>query len=151
MKKLFTDPNPPSQVQDLARSCFLSRRTLEKKWKAAWRGTDPIRLKELVDWALALRSRELCQAGLDSREIARILGIHPRTLDRIAGRLVGLSCRRWFALGHQKIWRKAAAWLSGDCRDPVILSEKESSLSYASKVPGLACPHSGAEKEEPDR
>jgi len=49
----------------------------------------PIYLKSLVDWAVALRARELWRMGRPPKEIAWALGIHERTLERIADRLAG--------------------------------------------------------------
>ena len=52
VKRLFLDPKPPFQVQQLARSCLVSRRTLERRWKGAWPRGAELPLKALVDWAL---------------------------------------------------------------------------------------------------
>ncbi|MBT8395858.1 MAG: hypothetical protein KJN92_02780 [Gemmatimonadetes bacterium] len=112
--RLFLNPKPPTKVQDLARSCFVDRRTLERKWIAAWSGSPPLPLKALVDWALLLGARDLSEAGIGPRRIAKELGIHKRTLDRIAGRLVGLSSRGWFTLKSRAAWRAVVIGLWGD-------------------------------------
>ncbi|NNM05018.1 MAG: hypothetical protein HKO65_07925 [Gemmatimonadetes bacterium] len=114
VRKLFFDPKPPSQVQDLANACFLSRRSLARKWRAAWPDAAPISLKALVNWALALRARELSQSGLASLEAAKALGIHKRTLERTVGRLAGLTWGRWSTSEGEVGWRRVTGAFTND-------------------------------------
>ncbi len=119
VKASFCNPRPPSKVQDLARACFMSRRTLERRWRSAWSGNPPFSLKVLVDWGLLLWAADRLEEGLRVDQIARALGIHKRTLDRIAGRLAGLSPRRWISLENRMVLRAAARGPSeelGSCR-----------------------------------
>lgn len=124
VRKLFLDPKAPSLVQGLAKACFVTRRTLEKRWKAAWPSTAPISLKALVDWALALRAMELHQAGLPPNETAKALGIHRRTLDRIADRLAGFPWGKWLASESQVVWRGMAGRILNKREKERVLSNK---------------------------
>lgn len=89
LKRVFLDPTPISKVHDLARACFVSPRTLERNWKASRPQSCSASVKALVDWGLLFRARELHRRGLSPHEIARVLGIHVRTLRRLPDRLVG--------------------------------------------------------------
>jgi hypothetical protein len=104
---LFIAPTPPCQIQEIALSCHIGCRTLERNWNAAWEGNPPVSLKSLVDWAVGLRARELWQRGRSPKEIAWALGIHERTLERIADRLAETSCGEWLSLDPQVIWKRA--------------------------------------------
>lgn len=109
VEALFLESTPPSQVQDLARACHRSRGALGDDWNAAWEGSPPVCLKSLVDWAVGLRARELWQRGHSPKEIAWALGIHERTLERIADRLAGMSSYEWLALDSQIVWERVSA------------------------------------------
>ena len=124
MEKLFVDLTPPSRVNDLAKSCFMSRRTLEKRWKAAWPRTAPISLKALVDWALVLRARDLGKAGVRPDQVAKAFGIHKRTLERTVFRAVGLTCRKWVGLRHREVLQRVAVRFKSDREDGRVLPQE---------------------------
>ena len=124
VEHLFFSPKPPAQVQDLAKACLVSRRTLEKRWKSAWSATAQLSLKALMDWALALRARELHQAGLPPHGTAKVLRIHQRTLERIVGRSVGLTYRQWLVLRHREVWQRVVARFLSDQEDVRVLPQE---------------------------
>lgn len=91
LQELFFGADPVARVEDLASRCNVSRSTLWREWVKSRSGNHPACLKTLVDWCLLLRARELHRRGLSPVETARTLGVHERTLDRIANRSAGLT------------------------------------------------------------
>jgi hypothetical protein len=105
LRRVFLDPDPISTVRDLARECFVSPRTLERTWKASRPEGCSLCLKDLLDWCLLLRARECHRRGLSPHEVAKVLGIHARTLNRIASRLTTRSYLGLLELGQDELRR----------------------------------------------
>lgn len=103
LKRLFQDPCPPCRVQDLAKDCFMSRRTLSRTWQAAWIDEPPVSLKTLLAWAVALRARELSRSGVNMHDTARTLRVDHRTLERTVRRLANCTWSSWRERGTQEI------------------------------------------------
>lgn len=104
IENLFLGPRPPSRVRDLARACFVSPRTLGRRWKDGHSESIRPSLKGLVDWALLLRAREMSHAGLSPLEIQRELGVHRSTLERATRRLAEITCSDFLRLPHHGLW-----------------------------------------------
>jgi hypothetical protein len=103
LRRVFLGKSPVSRVRDLARDCFVSQRTLERKWNESRPEGHPIGLKELLDWALLLRAWELHRLSMFPHEIARVLGVNDRTLGRLANRLAGLTCLGFLSLQSDQL------------------------------------------------
>lgn len=101
--KTFAGQQPISSVRDLARDCFVGRRTLERKWKAARPIQVSASLKVLVGWSLLLRAWEMKKSGLTGSSIAKTLKIHWRTLDRTSYRLAGIPAGDFLNLDTARV------------------------------------------------
>ncbi len=81
---------PLTSVRDLAAEIDRDRRTLWHHWKESFdpRGND-LTPKGFLDWVLVLRARAARTEGRSWSDVARELGVHTRTLRRVAGRRLG--------------------------------------------------------------
>lgn len=77
---------PFTSVQALATEVERDRRTLWHHWRNVVGAEADLTLKELLDRILLLRAGARKTGDGNWREIADELGVHPRTLRRIAGR-----------------------------------------------------------------
>ena len=104
IRDLFFHPLPAIQVQELARRCHTTVRTLERTWKAS--SSAEVSLKAPIDWALLLRAKELQQRGLSLDEMAKYFGVCRRTVKRILRRRLTLS---WFQFSEMEEF-EVSAW-----------------------------------------
>ncbi len=87
---------PLTAVQDLAGEVERDRRTLWHHWRKVIGEEDDLTLKGFLDWVLLLRAAARKTPDRSWREVAEELGVHVRTLRRVARRqcdssLQGLS------------------------------------------------------------
>jgi hypothetical protein len=80
-------PAPPSTVASLASCTGASPATLRYHWR---NGLPAVPLKGLLSWAVLLRAVKIASEFSLDRASA-VLEVHPRTLQRIAGRLLGTT------------------------------------------------------------
>lgn len=85
---------PLTSVQELSADLERDRRTLWHHWRnAVGRETSRLTLKGFLDWILLIRATSMKTDSRSWYEVADEVGIHPRTLRRVARRRVGESLR----------------------------------------------------------
>lgn len=77
---------PLTSVQALAREVDRDRRTLWHHWRNVIGEDDDLTLKGFLDWVLLLRAAARKTDSKSWREVAEELGVHARTLRRVARR-----------------------------------------------------------------
>lgn len=97
--RLFLTGSDGISIDSLAAGAGCDRSTLNRQWRSI-AGASSLRLQDVLDWlllidAVRLQSRRRKWAG-----VAAELGVHPRTLTRIAERLAGMSLPQAAAAGE---------------------------------------------------
>jgi AraC-like DNA-binding protein len=97
--RLFLTGGGGVGIDDLAEGAGCDRSTLNRQWRSV-AGDSPLRLQDVLDWlvlidAVRLQARRRKWAG-----VAAELGVHQRTLSRIAERLAGMSLPQAAAAGE---------------------------------------------------
>lgn len=81
---------PLTSVRDLAAEIDRDRRTLWHHWQESFDAdASDLTPKGFLDWILALRAHAARTDGRSWKEVAGELGVHTRTLRRVAGRRLG--------------------------------------------------------------
>lgn len=85
---------PLTSVQELAAELERDRRTLWHHWRnAVDQEASDLTLKGFLDWIVLLRAGSMKTASRSWHEVAKELGVHARTLRRVAQRRMGASLR----------------------------------------------------------
>lgn len=85
---------PLTSVQDLSTDLDRDRRTLWHHWRNATSGErSGLTLKGFLDWIVLLRAASMKTENRSWHEVADEIGVHPRTLRRVAQRRTGESLR----------------------------------------------------------
>lgn len=85
---------PLTSVQELAGELDRDRRTLWHHWRSAMDdGQTDLTLKGFLDWVLLLRATAMKSGSRSWHDVAGELGVHARTLRRVAQRRTGASLR----------------------------------------------------------
>lgn len=85
---------PLTSVQELAADLERDRRTLWHHWRnAVDEEQSGLTLKGFLDWILLLRATSMKTESRSWREVADEMGVHVRTLRRVARRRTGASLR----------------------------------------------------------
>lgn len=82
---------PPVSVANLAAEVDRDRRTLWHHWTGAFPDDSDLTPKGFLDWVLLLRAVVEQSGGRSWQRVAGELGVHTRTLRRIADRRLGIS------------------------------------------------------------
>lgn len=81
---------PLTSVRDLAAEIDRDRRTLWHHWRESFdAGPSDLTPKGFLDWVLVLRARAAKTGERSWSDVAAELGVHTRTLRRVAGRRLG--------------------------------------------------------------
>lgn len=81
---------PLTSVRELAAEIDRDRRTLWHHWRESFdAGASDLTPKGFLDWVLVLRARAAKTGDRSWSDVARELGVHTRTLRRVAGRRLG--------------------------------------------------------------
>lgn len=81
---------PLTSVRDLAAEVGRDRRTLWHHWRESFdAGASDLTPKGFLDWVLVLRARAAKTDDRSWSDVAGELGVHTRTLRRVAGRRLG--------------------------------------------------------------
>ncbi len=86
LRVVWTVPRPPSTVKRASLEAGTCPSTFRDRWRELRFAADP---KEVVDWGVLGRAGTERETGLPWRNVAYRLGVHERTLGRIADRLLG--------------------------------------------------------------
>ncbi len=84
---------PVRSVAELARATGCCRSTLWYHWTRAVHADPPVRLEDFLDWVLVLHALGRKRPDCAWPRVAEELGVHERTLGRLARRLTGHALR----------------------------------------------------------
>jgi hypothetical protein len=91
VKFVFGTRKPIRTVAAAAARLGIDRSTLIKRWRHADLTRLSLTPKDVLEWALLIRSVPLRAAGLSSKQLAKEMQVNIRTLDRISQRQTGAS------------------------------------------------------------
>jgi hypothetical protein len=105
VREACLSPTPPPTVQELSERTEVRPRTLYDHWQTELPGCLP---KDLLSWAVLLRA---LTAGGHRRwtDVASKLAVHPRTLERLSLRVVGVPLAVAASDGRT-VWRAFQRW-----------------------------------------
>ena len=107
----LTHVPPPRTVQRLARLLDSDPSTIRRHWRRGVNSHGIRRIKDLLDWLVLLHAVSVKRPGLSWRFVARRIGVHERTLRRLALRLTGDTLGSAASLGAKQLLECFAASL----------------------------------------
>ena len=91
---------PVRSVGELAHLANCRRGTLWYQWKRIMRGDDDPRLEDFLGWLLVVRAIGLKDHSAAWTDVADGIGVHGRTLGRLARRLTGRTLKELWMAGE---------------------------------------------------
>jgi len=91
---------PVRSVGELAQLANCRRGTLWYQWKRIMRGEDDPRLEDFLGWLLVVRAIGLKDHSAAWTDVADGIGVHGRTLGRLARRLTGRTLEELWVAGE---------------------------------------------------
>ena len=80
---------PFTEVSAVAEVLGVDTKTITNQWKQSGIRTRDLTPKASIDWIVLMRAAALRTAGYSREQVGNEINVHPRTLDRMARRLMG--------------------------------------------------------------
>ena len=104
----LTSVPPPRRVEHLARLLHSDPSTIRRHWRRGVNSHGIQRVKDLLDWLVLLHALFAKRPGRSWRFVATSIGIHERTLSRLALRLTGDTLGCVGSAGPERLLRRFA-------------------------------------------
>lgn len=108
---VLTAVAPPLTVQHLARLLNSNPSTIRRHWRRGVNSHGIQRVKDLLDWVVLLKALSAKRLGLSWRCVAKGIGMHERTLQRLAVRLTGETLGSLRSSGPERLLDRFAETL----------------------------------------
>ena len=104
----LTSVPPPRTVQHLARLLHSDPSTIRRHWRRGVNSHGIRRVKDLLDWIVLLYVVSVKRPHSSWQFVAKRIGMHERTLRRIAVRLTGDTLGALVAAGREQLLERFA-------------------------------------------
>ena len=104
----LTSVPPPCTVQHLARLLNSDPSTIRRHWRCGVNAHGIQRVKDLLDWLVLVHAVSEKRPGLSWRIVAGGMGLHERTLRRLAVRLTGNTLSSVASAGADRLLERFA-------------------------------------------